>query len=53
MRSTITIGSSAYAIYEMPSCIRSNPGPDELVMALKPQLAAPYIIEMPEISDSD
>jgi len=42
--STITIGNSAPAAYETPSCIKLIPGLEEAVIALTPPLAAPKSI---------
>ena len=44
--STITAGSSDPARYEIPSCIRESPGPEEPVITRSPADAAPYTMLM-------
>ena len=39
---TMTTGSSAPAIYVIPSCLRLMPGEEEEVITRAPQPAAPY-----------
>ncbi len=46
----MTHGNSDPARYEMPSCIRLSPGPDEAVITRAPVEAAPYTMLMDAIS---
>ena len=53
MQLTMTQGSSAPAMYVIPSCFRLMPGEEEEVMARMPAPAAPYTMLMAATSDSD
>ena len=48
--STMTPGSSEPAMYEIPSCLRDMPGPEDEVMARAPVAEAPSSMFMAPIS---
>jgi hypothetical protein len=46
----MTHGNSDPAMYDMPSCIRLSPGPDEALITRMPADDAPYTMLMAETS---